>query len=132
MLGNRPWTHTAELGGGAKSQGVHVLWARRRIDDWLARLSLGDGTQLVRDAVLRLALDHHLVSRYTSLVAVDRTPSRPVELDLQSASVPTHLPAGWSATAVFGRLPGTATPAAVYLLFGLGSLAVAFAARRRR
>ncbi len=131
MLGNRRWTHTADLGGGASSESVHVLWARRRIDDWLARLSLGDESRVVRDAVLRLALDHHLVSRYTSLVAVDRTPSRPAEQDLESAAVPTRLPAGWSATAVFGRLPGTATPAALYLLIGLGSLAVAFAARRR-
>jgi Ca-activated chloride channel family protein len=86
----------------------------------------------VRDAVLQLALEHHLVSRYTSLVAIDRTPSRPPEQGLQSAGVPTRLPAGWSATAVFGRLPGTATPAALYLLAGLAGLAVAFAARRRR
>ena len=109
VLGSRPWTHTADLGGGATSDGVHVLWARRTIDDWLARLSLGDDIQAVRDAVLQLALEHHLVSRYTSLVAIDRTPSRPPEQGLQSAGVPTRLPAGWSATRISeGRQPSTA------------------------
>ena len=130
MLGTRPWTHTADLGGGATSDSVHVLWARRMIDDWLARLSLGGNARAVRDAVSQLALEHHLVSRYTSLVAVDRTPSRPLEQGLQSAGVPTRLPAGWSATAVFGRLPGTATPAALYLLAGLAGLAIAVVVRR--
>ena len=49
-FGSEPWTHRVALHGGAASDAVHVLWARRRIDDWLARLSLGDDTRVVRDA----------------------------------------------------------------------------------
>ncbi|MCG6966155.1 MAG: marine proteobacterial sortase target protein [Chromatiaceae bacterium] len=129
-LGAQPWRQTLELPqtmapGGTLAGGVHVLWARRMIDDWMARLLTGDPPDRVREAVLALALDHHLVSRYTSLVAVDHTPTRPDASGFATAAVPARLPAGWSAAAVFGRLPGTATPAALYLLIGLAGLAVA-------
>ena len=135
-LGAQPWRHTVVLPAAAEradSSGVHALWARRLIDDWLARGVLGEAPEQVRAAVLQLALDHRLVSRYTSLVAVDRTPSRPATTDLASAALPVRLPAGWSAEAVFGQMPGTATPAPLALL--LGTLALLFArllAGRRR
>ncbi|MGB5640576.1 MAG: hypothetical protein WBM63_15770, partial [Sedimenticolaceae bacterium] len=106
-------------------------WARRMIEDWMARRVTGEDQDRVRDAVLALALDHRLVSRYTSLVAVDRAPARPSSSGLRSAQVPTHLPAGWSASAVFGQLPGTATPAPLFMLLGLALLALALISARR-
>ena len=130
-LGSRRWQHTVALQGGATGDGVHALWARRLIEDWMARRVTGEDAARVRDAVLGLALEHHLVSAYTSLVAVDRTPRRPQSSDLETAALPTRLPAGWSATAVFGRLPTTATPAPMLLLLGLAGLGVAWLARRR-
>jgi len=131
-LGERRWHHRVALQGGADAAGVHALWARRRIDDWLGRLVVGGDPDEVRTAVLALALEHHLVSRYTSLVAVDRTPSRPEDAGLERAPLPTRLPAGWSAAAVFGRLPGTATPSALYLCLGLSAIGLAVLAAWRR
>ncbi len=130
--GDRPWTHTVTLRGGAASDAVHVLWARRTIDDLLVGRVLGEPAAALRDAVIALALEHHLVTRFTSLVAVDRSPSRPPGDRLQRGDVPVRLPAGWSADAVFGRLPGTASLAALYLIGGLLSLGLAAAVRRRR
>jgi Ca-activated chloride channel family protein len=37
----------------------------------------GTAEETVRKGVLDVALAHHLVSKYTSLVAVDVTPARP-------------------------------------------------------
>jgi hypothetical protein len=34
-----------------------------------------------RTKAIELALTHHLVTKYTSLIAIDRTPARPVEPD---------------------------------------------------
>jgi len=45
-------------------------------------------------------LEYHLVSRLTSLVAVDLTPTRPLYDGLVRKSVPTQLPEGWD----FGSL----------------------------
>jgi len=131
-LSGRRWEHTVALHGGADAGGVHALWARRRIEDWMARLVIGEAADHVRDNVLLLALEHQLVSRYTSLVAVDRTPARPETAELESAALATRLPAGWSGVKVFGRLPGTATPAPLFLLLGLCSLVLAWLTARRR
>ncbi len=130
-FGGRPWQQGLGLQGGAAGDGVHALWARRMIEDWMARRVTGEDQDRVRDAVLALALEHRLVSRYTSLVAVDRAPARPSSSGLRSAQVPTHLPAGWSASAVFGQLPGTATPAPLFMLLGLALLALALISARR-
>jgi Ca-activated chloride channel family protein len=46
---------------------------------------------------------HHLVSRLTSLVAVDVTPSRPADAPLESGHVPLNLPDGWDFDKVFGE-----------------------------
>ena len=50
-----------------------------------------------------MALRHHLVTRYTSLVAVDRTPAVAPGTEPRRAAVPTNLPAGWHAVSN-GRL----------------------------
>lgn len=126
-FGEQDWRHAVTLASGASGAGVHALWARRMIDDWLARPVIGEDREVVHTAVLALAMQHHLVSRHTSLVAVDRTPGRPTASGLQSSAVPTR----WSADAVFGRLPSSATPAALYLLIGLSALAAWLTARRR-
>jgi Ca-activated chloride channel family protein len=130
-LGESDWTYTIPLRAGEDAAGVHALWARRRIDDLLVQQRLGAATDEVREAVVDIAVHHQLVSRFTSLVAVDRTPQRPEDAGLRAAAVVTRLPAGWSPVAVFGRLPGTATPAPMALLLGLGAFALAFAVRRR-
>ncbi|MBV1934216.1 MAG: LPXTG cell wall anchor domain-containing protein, partial [Parvibaculaceae bacterium] len=55
------------------------------------------------EEITQVALDHHLVSRLTSLVAIDKTPARPASEDLQTKEVPLNLPAGWDFDAVFGE-----------------------------
>jgi len=116
--GTRLWRREIGLQGGANATGIHVLWAREKIADWMAQRSLGEDSERVRSKVVSLALEHHLVSAYTSLVAVDKTPSRPQEEALHSKPVPTLLPKGWSSSRVFGMLPQTATSAPLYLLLG--------------
>lgn len=131
-LAGEPWAHTIAVHSGGDADSVHVLWARRSIDDHIADLSLARDAESVRADVLAIALEHRLVSRYTSLVAVDRTPQRPMHAGLTGSALATRLPAGWSATAVFGRLPKTATPAPLLLLVAVAGLGVAWLARPKR
>jgi Ca-activated chloride channel family protein len=118
-LGQRPWRRDVQLRGGASAPGIHVAWARAEIAEWMAQKTLGEAPEQVRENIVRLGLEHHLVSDYTSLVAVDKTPVRPLEDALHSKPVPTHLPKGWSSARVFGNLPQTATPARLQLLLGM-------------
>lgn len=125
-----PWKQRVTLQGGAARSGVHQLWARRKIADLMDRRARGVAEAEVRRAVLEVALAHRLVSRYTSLVAVERQPSRPQGQDLRHQLVPTNLPQGWSASRVFGRLPQTATAADFNLLLGGLLLTLGWCARR--
>ena len=99
------------------------------------RARRGEPEDEMRDAIVGTALEHHLVSRYTSLVAVDKTPARPRGAGLGSEQVASLLPQGQSAVAIFG-MPATATGAALSraagaILIGL-ALLVLLALRRRR
>jgi Ca-activated chloride channel family protein len=84
----------------------------------------------VRPHVVKVALEHHLVSAYTSLVAVDVTPTGPSFA--KTALVKASLPAGWGANGA--TIPQTDTEATLQLLMGLLALSAAafFAVMGRR
>jgi len=103
MIGSRPWSVSLPVAKAADGVGLSKVWARRKITDVemakrLRQLSGDDADK----RILSLALDHHLVSRRTSLVAVDETPSRPAGARLARAELPLDLPAGWEFDKVFG------------------------------
>ena len=102
------------LANAAEGQGLSKLWARRKIADAeVARTLRKLKPEEADGVILKLALDHHLVSRLTSLVAVDKTPSRPEGAKLTRADVPLNLPAGWDFDKVFGErtIPAMQPPA---------------------
>ena len=78
----------------------------------------------IRPVVVETALAHHLVSKYTSLVAIDKTPVRPQGAGLNAEQVPNLLPYGQSHEAIFG-FPATATSAGIQMLAGGGVILVA-------
>ena len=121
----RDWDGALRVDGGAEETGIHKLWARKKISGLMDRLREGADRSEVRSAVLAVALQHHLVSAYTSLVAVDVTPTRPEGTPGATANVPTALPAGMVYEKIFGPLPQTATPGPLYVLLGLASLTLA-------
>src|SRR5262249_58097023 len=86
----------------------------------------------IRQAVIDVALEHHLVSPYTSLVAVDVTPARPDGADLATHALETNVPAGWDYPALLGFGQG-ATDAPLHILVRLSLLlaAAALVAGRR-
>jgi Ca-activated chloride channel family protein len=130
-FGPTPWQTELSLAQAESREGLSVYWARQKIvsltDEYTGR---NQETEL-RQAVLAVALRFHLVSRYTSLVAVDVTPVRPAESPLKAHALETNLPHGWDYTAVFG-LPNTATDARVHVLLGLLALLSALAIWRLR
>ncbi len=101
--GAQPWRVDMDIANAADGQGISKLWARRKIDDLEARsYERQDPTSLDKD-VESVALAHHLVSRMTSLVAVDVTPSRPAGEPVNTAKVPLNLPEGWDFEKVYGE-----------------------------
>jgi Ca-activated chloride channel family protein len=129
----RPFEARLPLLPGAPARGIAALFARRKIGALLASRLAGADPVAVRSEVTALALEHLLLSPFTSFVAVDVTPARPLGEELLRGAVPANLPAGWDAVQVGGVLPraGTAAP----LLRALGALlavsALLLAPRRR-
>jgi Ca-activated chloride channel homolog len=126
-----PWEARLRVEAGPDETGIHKLWARKKIAGLMDRLREGADRGEVRSAVVAVALQHHLVSAYTSLVAVDLTPSRPAGTPSGTANVPVALPAGMVHEKIFGGLPNGATPGPLYLALGLASLALALGVARR-
>ncbi|ULA63888.1 MAG: Marine proteobacterial sortase target protein [Nitrospira sp.] len=121
MIGNRPWTAAVKLSEQDQHEGLSVYWARQKIAALMGQQRYGQDESATRQAILDVALTHHLVSRYTSLVAVDVTPVRPLHHLLQAHAMKTNLPDGQGYQAIFG-LPQTATSGQLQILLGLAAL----------
>ena len=105
-VGDRPWSVSLPLQQAAEGKGLSKLWARRKIGDAeVARAMRELAPEEADKAILALALDHQIVTRLTSLVAVDKTPSRPEGAPLKLSELPINLPAGWDFEKVFGERP---------------------------
>ena len=115
------WATELVLGEMAGSEGVAALWARARIGELMDIERRGGKSEEVRADILETALTHHLVSKYTSLIAVDKTPVRPAGDPLSSEQVPNLMPYGQSTNAIFG-FPATATDAPALRIMGLAWL----------
>lgn len=153
-VGGQPWQRRLDLDEIEAAPGVAALWGRAQLEEIENGLALGMTQQTVRDLAVATALEFRLVSRYTSLVAVDDDVVRPEEDELRSGEVERNLPAGWSHEKVFGdaaaamplrtlpgpvlrqaglagseaiALPQTATPAQLKMLVGLALLLLAAA-----
>ena len=123
--GAETWTAAMGMAGSRRGPGASVLWARRKIEALLDSVHEGADPEEVRRSVIALGLEHHLVTKHTSLVAVDVTPSRPGDAALYAGALPTNLPHGWSYEGVFGELPQTATAAPLDAFLALLALLAA-------
>ena len=124
--------------------GLHVLWARHRIEalqDQLRFANDSDAEQaLLRDEIRELGLAHHLVTPYTSLVAIDQAPARQVvSSQSRGAQATARASAGWEhiaslAPGQMARLAAAGREIAIglgILLFALGMLRIGSARQPR-
>jgi Ca-activated chloride channel family protein len=79
--GGGTWEDSFPKAGKLKGAGIDKLWARRKIQGLTDSLQEGADAGEVHRAIVELGLRHHLVTDYTSLVAVDEqatAPGKPV------------------------------------------------------
>lgn len=101
ILDGKPWKTTLKLGKADEAKGVAAVWARGKIRSLEEARYRGSPADEIAEQITELALRHHLVSAYTSLVAVDVTPSRKEGETVERRDVPLMLPDGWEWDAVF-------------------------------
>jgi Ca-activated chloride channel family protein len=102
--------------------GITTLWARQRVEDLMDHWRHSDeqGQAEIRASIIAHAIRYRLVTRFTSLVAVEEVIVNPGGQSSTSA-VPTELPAGWQMENVFGA-PATGTADAFLEALGFASL----------
>lgn len=125
--GNIEWQHSSEPMSSepisaeltkASNNGIRIAWAREKIASLMSlqhETSADNERKTIQGQVTETALQHHLVSRYTSLVAVDVTPVN-VDGMLLQQRLKNNLPFGWTKSPVSKdktlaqiHLPQTAT-----------------------
>lgn len=119
----RPWELVSQPAPTGGSETLATLWARNKIESLEDSRLFGTDPEWIRSQVTDIALQYGLLTQYTSLVAVDKTPVRPLDASLESQDVPSLLPAGSSPTAT-GFAP-TAAGWKLQLLLSLITLSIA-------
>jgi len=116
------FTKVIPLQNTAQSQGLDVHWASQRIDGLLNQyhLSEHDARQAIKQNVIDLALKHHLVTKFTSLIAVEENPSRPLDESLMVRALANKV-----------KAPQTATPSQIWMMLGLLLMILAIFIRLR-
>ncbi len=124
--GGDQWLDQLDVANSREGAGIATLWARRKVESLMDDLAMGAEPDLIRGSVLETALRFALVTRYTSFVAVDKTPVRPTDELLASQRLANAAPRAMN-------LPQTATVSALHAVFGLLllMLAVGFSLRLR-
>jgi Ca-activated chloride channel family protein len=109
--------------GGPRGDNLAMLWARKKIEALEDSLMFGADPELTQLEITGLALDYGLLTRHTSLVAVDKTPRRNMNEALAQSDIPGLLPAGSSSR--LAGFPSTATGWVSQLLLSLFVLLLA-------
>jgi Ca-activated chloride channel homolog len=115
--------------------GITTLWARQRLEDFMDkwRLADDDARAGIRADLVAHAIHYHLVTRFTSLVAVEEIVAN-TGGESKKVPVPTELPAGMQMDKVFGA-PATGTADAFLEALGavllLASMALWWITRRK-
>jgi len=105
-LDGRYWEVETRLLPTAGSDDLATLWARSKIEALEDSRIFGADPAAIREEAVGLALQYSLLTRYTSLVAVDKTPRRGQGDELAGENIPSLLPAGNTMASGFS---GTAT-----------------------
>ncbi|HIC39957.1 MAG TPA: marine proteobacterial sortase target protein [Piscirickettsiaceae bacterium] len=120
---NGVFTKDIHITASNNTTGIDVLWARRKIDQLMnqyrAQYRRVDRDRVQAD-ITNIALDHHLVSKFTSLVAVDITPTKPDSQTNITKTVANKVKAA-----------KTATNSQLWMMFGLVIILLSVVTRRR-
>jgi Ca-activated chloride channel family protein len=135
--GDQPYETTMALDASKATfhPGITTLWARQRVEDLMDEWRQADekGQMELRASVITHAIRYRLVTRFTSLVAVEEVVTN-AGGQLKTAAVPTELPAGWQMDKVFGA-PATGTADAfletLALMLLLAGIGLRYVGRRR-
>ena len=103
----RYWQQDVVPNWNASHEGVGTLWARQKIEYLMDEAVRQGNSDQFRQEITLLAIHYKIMSRYTSFVAVDKTPSR-LQSNLVKRDIPNSMPAGSTQPVPSVAYPNTA------------------------
>ena len=129
------FNETIDISQASEAIGVDVLWGRRKLEtliDQYNGLWDDEARDYARIVITKLALDYHLVSKFTSLVAIDVTPSRPGLEHLATKAVTKKMDLSMFKPRQVAYKTQTSTNANLWMLIGLILMIIPTLLRNRR
>ena len=83
---------------GQKESAISTLWGRKKISSLMNEYRLGDTS--VKQSIIDVAMDHNLITKFTSFIAVENQIVNPSH-QLAKVAIPVPLPKGWDYDAIF-------------------------------
>ncbi|MBN2443550.1 MAG: marine proteobacterial sortase target protein [Spirochaetales bacterium] len=117
--GDRIWNQAYSFYQGEKNNGIGKLWAKRKIDGLMDQLFEGVEEEEIKNDVIDVALSHHLVSLYTSLVAVEQVKTKPDGIQPGKEKLSQPLPDGWEMNQPPLSIPAAGTEMWLFISLGL-------------
>ena len=121
-VAGKQWNTQLDLKLGEDKQGVAALWARNKIASLMDQQMRGADKDEIRLQIVQLALQHQLVSKHTSLVAVDTEVARLKHESLQSKNIANLLPAGSQQNVQGYGFPQGATSSRMHMMLAAMAL----------
>ena len=112
-LRDKSWSRKIQYNTESHSNGIAKVWARQKIEYLMDQTVLGVSQDEIKQQILPVALRYNLVSKYTSLIAVEKEPSRPSEDNLTTNVIPNLMPKGSQMVIPY---PKTATNAQLFMI----------------
>jgi len=116
---NTPWQQNLSLGGDTattdNADNLDTVWARQKVESLMDKLITNELTQAqAKSKIIGLGIAHNIATKFTSFIAVENTPSKPLNENAKHKNVANLMPKGNTMP-----VPQTATPSSLLSLLGL-------------
>ena len=127
---DKNWNRSIKHPASNNAQNLDALWAKRKITTLLdSMVTDRQPEEVIKPQVVSLGVKHNLASKYTSFIAIEQKPSRPLNETSKKHNVPNLMPAG-NTMAI--PMPQTATSATLFLWLGMMGMLLALLIRPER
>ena len=122
MLPGRKWQRDLHAGPPQNETGIATIWAGNKVDALFDSMVTGVAEPVIKPQIIELALEHNLLTKYTSFVAVEEKPVRPEGEEAKDKQIANLMPRGNRMAVPF---PATATTATMSFYLGMLFLVLA-------